>query len=72
MHTHTLHGQHYASATGAGHQIFKLKPKHDISNQYGGPLSLGPTKGDDQDWVGNYAEEEDASSPSNVGNAFDP
>ena len=64
--------QHYASATGQGHQIFKLEPKHDISEQYGGPLSMGPTKGDDDDWVGNSAKEEDDDSPSNLANAFDP
>jgi len=50
--------QHFASATGHGHQIYKLEPKHDISEQYGGPLSMGPTKGDDDDWVGNGAKEE--------------
>jgi len=65
--------QHYASATGKGHQIYKLEPKHDISEQYGGPLSMGMTKGDDEDnWVGTGAKEEDDDSPSNLGNAFDP
>mmetsp|Transcript_59764 Transcript_59764/g.87564 ORF Transcript_59764/g.87564 Transcript_59764/m.87564 type:complete len:551 (+) Transcript_59764:36-1688(+) len=64
--------QHFASATGQGHQIYKLEPKHDISEQYGGPLSMGPTKGDDEDWVGHGAKEEDADSPSNLGNAFAP
>jgi hypothetical protein len=33
---------------------------------------MGPTKGDDDDWVGNSAKEEDDDSPSNLANAFDP
>jgi hypothetical protein len=65
--------QHYASATGQGHQIFKTKPQHDISEQYGGPLSMGRTKGDDvETWMGTGAKEEDGESPSNQPNAFYP
>ena len=49
----------FINETGQGHQIFKVAPKHDISNQYGGAFGLGPSKGDDDDnWLGDQAAEE--------------
>jgi hypothetical protein len=67
--------QHYASMTGKGHQIFKLENRHDISEQYGGLMSEGRTKGDDKgEWKGSGAkeEEEEGDSYSFAPNAFYP
>ena len=49
----------FLNETGQGHQIYKVAPKQDISNQYGGTFGLGPSKGDDDDnWLGDQAAEE--------------